>query len=128
MYVEQRQYTFHPGKMPLWMDAYQNLGGPASARHMGPLLGFFQVEVGTINRVVFLRGWDDIDAREAGLAAREADPDWQAFRKRSAEAGALAQQEVKFLKTVPFSPITQAKGFQFKREIGGTGMFVDHRT
>ncbi|MFM7420663.1 MAG: NIPSNAP family protein, partial [Alphaproteobacteria bacterium] len=58
MYVEQRQYTFHSGKMPLWMDAYQNLGGPASARHMGPLLGFFQVEVGTINRVVFFRGWD----------------------------------------------------------------------
>ena len=128
MYVEQRQYTFHPGKMPLWMDAYQSLGGPASARHMGPSLGFFQVEVGTINRVVFFRGWDDIDTRETSLAAREADPDWQAFRKRSAEAGALAQQEVKFLKTVPFSPITQAKGFQFKREIGGTGMFVDHRT
>jgi len=129
MYIEHRQYTFHPGKLPVWMEAYRELGGPASARTMGaPSLGFFTAEVGTINRVVFMRGWDDIDAREAGLAAREADPDWQEFRKRSGAAGALASQEVKFLKPTAFSPITSAKGFSFKREIGGTGMVVDHRT
>ena len=97
MYIEHRQYTFHPGKLPVWMEAYRELGGPASASTMGaPSLGFFTAEVGTINRVVFMRGWDDIDAREAGLAAREADPDWQEFRKRSGAAGALASQEVNF--------------------------------
>jgi hypothetical protein len=105
MYVEQRMYTAHPGKLPAWLKAYEEIGGPCSAKHVGPLLGMFTVEVGQINRVLFLRGFDDIDDRERGLAAREADPEWARFRGESAKTGALMMQENKLLKTVPFSPI-----------------------
>ena len=130
MYLEQRTYTFHPGKMNPWLAAYESDGGPASARHVGPLIGMFTVEVGTINRVVFLRGFDDIDTREAGIAAREADPQWNEFRKKAAAGGAspLMTQETKFLKTTPFSPMHIASTYKFERKIGGTGMYVDHRT
>jgi hypothetical protein len=127
MYVEQRMYTTHPGKLPAWLKAYEEIGGPCSARHVGPLVGMFTVEVGQINRVLFLRGFDDIDDRERGLAAREADPEWARFRGESAKTGALMMQENKLLKTVPFSPI-QKVGQTFERKIEGKGMFVDHRT
>ncbi|MBR0678925.1 NIPSNAP family protein [Roseomonas eburnea] len=127
MYIEHRQYTFHPGKQPQWLDAFANHGFPSSVRTLGaPSLGTFTAEVGPINRFVFMRGWDDIDTRDAGLAAREADPQWAEFKKHS--AGCLMSQEVKFLKPTGFSPITSAKDFVFKREIGGSGMIVDHRT
>ena len=127
MYIEQRMYTANPGKLPAWLKAYEEIGGPCSARHVGPLIGMFTVEVGQINRVLFLRGFDDIDDRERGLAAREADPEWARFRGESAKSGALMLQENKLLKTVPFSPIQQA-GQKFERKIEGQGMFVDHRT
>ncbi|MBV1798397.1 NIPSNAP family protein [Siccirubricoccus sp. G192] len=127
MFVEQRMYTAHPGKIAAWLKLYEEIGGPCSARHVGPLLGFFTTEFGPLNRAVFLRGFDDIDDRERGLAAREADPEWARFRGESAKTGALAQQENKLLKTVGFSPIQKA-GQGFTRKIGGTGMVVDHRT
>lgn len=130
MYLEQRMYTFHPGKLAQWLAAYESDGKPASARHLGPLLGMFTTEVGPLNRVVFFRGFDDIDARERGIAAREADPQWTEFRKKAGAGGAspLMMQENKFLKTVPFSPLHKAEGYKFERTIGGSGMFVDHRT
>lgn len=127
MFVEQRMYTAHPGKLATWLKLYEEIGCPASTRHVGPNIGFFTTEFGMLNRIVFLRGFDDIDDRERRLAAREADPDWARFRAESAKSGALAQQENKLLKTVPFSPI-QKEGQPFTRKIGGTGMVVDHRT
>lgn len=129
MFIEQRMYTAHPGKLPAWLHLYEEVGGPCSARHLGPPIGFFTVEFGTINRVLFVRGFDDIDDRERQIAAREADPEWGRFRTEMAKFGALAQQEAKLLKTVPFSPIQKA-GQPFERTIGGApgSMVVDHRT
>src|SRR4028118_2079214 len=127
MFIEQRMYTAHPGRLPAWLRLYEEVGGPCSARHLGPPIGFFTVEFGTINRVLFVRGFDDADDRERQLAAREADPEWGRFRAETAKFGALAQQESKLLKTVPFSPIQKA-GQPFERTIGGTDMVVDHRT
>jgi hypothetical protein len=127
MFIEQRMYTAHPGKLPAWLKLYEEVGGPCSARHLGPPIGFFTVEFGTINRVLFVRGFDDIDDRERQIAAREADPEWVRFRTETAKIGALAMQEAKLLKTVPMSPI-QKTGQRFERTIAGTGMVVDHRT
>jgi len=127
MFLEQRIYTAHPGKLPLWLKAYSEIGGPASSRTLTPLIGMFTVEFGQINRVLFVRGFDDIDAREPGLARRDADPDWQRFIAETRPLNALAAQEAKLLKTVPFSPL-QKVGQPFERKLPGTGMFVDHRT
>ncbi|GGG34302.1 hypothetical protein GCM10010964_22790 [Caldovatus sediminis] len=127
MFVEQRIYTAHPGKLPAWLQLYEAEAAPVSARHMGPLLGFFTTEFGPLNKAVFFRAYDDIDDRARGMAAREADPAWTAFRQKSAALGALREQEAKLLKTTAFSPIRKA-GQPFERRIGGTTMIVDHRT
>ena len=127
MYVEQRLYTAHPGRLAAWLKLYEEVGNPVSTRHMGPLLGFFSVEVGPLNSVLFLRGFDDPDDRERGLAAREADPEWQHFRSESAKLGALAAQQNKLLKTTAFCPIQTARQ-PFQRSLPGTGMVIDHRT
>lgn len=127
MFLEQRIYTAHPGKLPGWLKAYAEIGGPASSRTLTPLIGMFTVEFGQINRVLFVRGFDDIDDREAGMVRREADPDWQRFIAETRPMGALMAQEAKLLKTVPFSPL-QKVGQPFERKLPGEGMFVDHRT
>src|SRR3954469_19169546 len=118
MFLEQRMYTAHPGKLPGWLKAYAEIGGPASSRTLTPQIGMFTVEFGQINRVLFLRGFDDIDQRERGLAARDADPEGQRFLVESRNTGALMAQEAKLLKTVDFSPI-QKVGQPFERKIEG---------
>lgn len=128
MFIEQRIYTFHPGKLPAWLALYEAEAGPVSAKHTGPLLGFFQTEIGPLNKVVFLRGYDDIDDRAKGLASRDQDPGWASFRAKSGQLGALQAQENKLLVTVPFSPLQKAAGYSFERKLPGTGMVVDHRT
>jgi hypothetical protein len=35
MYIEHRQYTFHPGKQPLWVGAFDKFGFPSSPAHAG---------------------------------------------------------------------------------------------
>ncbi|MCO6417029.1 NIPSNAP family protein [Siccirubricoccus sp. KC 17139] len=127
MFLEQRIYTAHAGKLPLWLKAYGEIGGAASGRTLTPLIGMFTVEFGQINRVLFVRGFDDIDTREENMPKRDADPDWQRFLATTRETGALFAQEAKLLKTLPFSPL-QKVGQPFERKIEGTGMFVDHRT
>jgi hypothetical protein len=49
------------------------------------------------------------------------------FRTETAKSGALAAQETKLLKTVPFSPVQKA-GQPLERKVGAAGMVVDHRT
>lgn len=127
MFIEQRIYTAHPGKLPAWLKLYSEIGGPASSRTLTPLMGMFTVEFGQINRVLFLRGFDDIDERERGMVRRDADPEWQRFLGETRPINALMAQEAKLLKTVPFSPI-QKVGQPFERKLEGDAMFVDHRT
>src|SRR4028119_2316121 len=104
MFIEQRMYTAYPGRLPAWLRLYEEVGGPCSARHLGPPIGFFTVEFGTINRVLFVRGFDDADDRERQLAAREADPEWGRFRTETAKVGALGQAEPKPLTHGPVPP------------------------
>ena len=127
MFLEQRIYTMHPNRLPAWLACYRDIGGPASSRTLTPLIGMFTVEFGPLNRVLFVRGYDDIDERERGMVRCDADADWQRFLKESRETGSLAAQEAKLLKTVPFSPL-QKVGQPFERKIEGEQMWVDHRT
>ena len=127
MYIDQRIYTMQPGKMAAWLKNYEEYGEPCLARHSGPLLGLFTVDVGPLNRVVFLRAYDDIDIRERALAALGTDPDWATFRDAAIKIDALIAQENKFLKPMPFSPI-QSAAYRFERRPPASGLYVEHHT
>lgn len=128
MLIEQRTYDFHPGRMEPWLEVYGRLGQPASDRHMGPSLGTFTTVIGPVNRVVLLRGYDDIDRREAGQAGRAGDPQWREFLDETRGLGALKHQESKFLRPTPFSPVRTEADLPLRRTLPGDTMIIDHRT
>ena len=105
MIVDHRTYTCHPTKLPKWVQLYETYGLPVQKKHLGQLLGFFTTEVGPLNQVVFMWGYEDMGDRERRRAAMAKDPDWQEFLRRSEELGALQHQENKIVIPVPFSPI-----------------------
>ena len=105
MIIDHRTYDFHPGKMKAWIDVYEEYALPLQNKYLGNFIGFFTTEVGPINQVTFMWGFQDAGDRERRRAEMEADPGWAEFARRSSELGALKQQTDKLIRPVSFSPI-----------------------
>jgi hypothetical protein len=105
MIIDLRTYTMVPGRLKAFLGLYEREGLPVQRRHQGKLLGYFVTEIGTNNQVVHLWGYDDLADRERRRAALDADPEWVAYRAKSAAAGNVQLQENKILSSVSFSPI-----------------------
>ncbi len=105
MIIDHRTYDFHPGKMKAWIQIYKEHGLPVQEKHLGTLIGFFTTEVGPINQIVFMWAYENMGDREQRRAIMDQDPDWAAFREKTAPLGALKQQTNKILAPTDFSPI-----------------------
>ncbi len=105
MYVDHRTYTFKPLKMAKWLALYEEYGLPVQTKYLGNLIGFFQTEVGTLNQVVHLWGFDDLGERQRRRAEMAKDPGWHEFMRRNEELDAFQHQENKIIVPVRFSPI-----------------------
>ena len=82
---------------------YEEAGLPVQLRYLGNLIGFFQSEIGTLNQVVHLWGFEDLNERQRRRAEMARDPVWLEFLRRNEELGALMHQESKILTPVRFS-------------------------
>ena len=105
MIVDHRAYDFHPGKIRDWIAVYKEFGLPVQQKHLGNLIGFFTTEVGPINQIVFMWGYESMGDREQRRAAMAQDPDWAAFIAKGDALGALKQQNNKLIAPTDFSPI-----------------------
>jgi len=105
MIVDLRTYTMVPGRLGAWMELYQSDALPIHTRHLGKSVGVFTTEVGTLNQVVFIWAFTDQADRERRRNALERDPDWIAYRKKSAQAGNVQHQENKIIRSTSFSPL-----------------------
>jgi hypothetical protein len=105
MIYDLRTYTMVPGRLRAFLTLYEADGLPVQLRHQPNLIGYFVTEIGTQNQVVHLWGYENMADREQRRGALEADPEWVAYRQKSALAGNVQHQENKILKSAPFSPI-----------------------
>lgn len=105
MYIDHRTYTLVPLKLGKWLDLYEEYALPVQKKYLGNLIGFFQTEIGTLNQVVHLWGFDDLNERQRRRAEMAKDPAWSDFLRRNEELGALVRQENKIVVPVRFSPI-----------------------
>lgn len=103
MIVDERSYTLVPGKLKEWAALYEKEGLPVQSRILGNLIGFFVTEVGTLNTIVHLWGYENFAERERRRAQMNADPDWQAYLAKAAPY--LQRMENRILTPLPFSPI-----------------------
>ena len=105
MIVDIRTYTTLPGRLNACLALYESEGYPVQLKHLGEPLGYFMSEVGTQNQVVHIWKYESMADREKKRGAMQADPAWQAYLKKSAEAGHMQHQENKVMKSTSFSPI-----------------------
>jgi hypothetical protein len=105
MLIDHRTYTVRPGTMPQQLKLYEEYGLAAQKRHLGEPLAYLIAESGELNTYVHIWVYKDAADREARRAAMQADPDWQVFMRKNAEAGNLIKQVNKLMTPAAFAPI-----------------------
>lgn len=103
MIVEQRTYTLLPGKVPEYLANYEALALPVQPPILGNLIGFFQTEIGGLNRVVHLWGYDSMAERDRRRAELAKHPDWPVYLERNNPL--VLTQENQIMAPARFSPL-----------------------
>ncbi len=103
MIVEERDYRMKPGKLGLFVSTYEKHGLPLQVKYLGKFLGYFTTEIGELNHVVALWGYEGLDDRARRRAAMLADPQWQEYLGMVADY--LDVQNTRILTPSSFSPI-----------------------
>jgi hypothetical protein len=103
MVYEERIYTIQPGKMAEYLRNYEELGLPVQRETLGTLIGFFRTEVGGLNKVVHIWGYDSLDDRLERRDTLARHPDWPAYLK--ANLPLIVEQENRVLIPASFSPL-----------------------
>lgn len=102
MLFDVRTYTCRPGTIKKHLELYQSTGMAPQTRHLGAPLFYGMGETGDPNQYVHIWVYESAADREKKRAAMQADPDWQAYLAKSAEAGWLISQQNKLLVNAPF--------------------------
>ena len=107
MIFDHRTYTCKPGTLPAHLALYEKHGKAPQEKHLGKPVLYGITETGPINTYVHVWAYEDAADRATRRAAMQADPDWQAFLKMSAEAGYLIAQENKILTAAPWFDLSR---------------------
>jgi hypothetical protein len=102
MIFDHRTYTVKPGKMKEQLELYEKHGLQVQIRHLGAPVLYGVAETGPLNTYVHVWAYESAADREQKRAAMQADPEWQAYLAKSAEAGYLTGQENRILTAAPF--------------------------
>lgn len=103
MIVEERTYTLKPGTVHQYYADYESGGLGIQKRILGNLIGYFHTEIGQLNKVVHLWGYESLAEREKRRAALFADAEWLAYLQQSPDI--VVEMESRILVPAPFSPI-----------------------
>lgn len=103
MFIEERDYRIKTGCLYKFVSIYETDGLPLQKKYLGKFLGYFTTDIGELNHVVALWGYDSLDERDRARSAMLADPQWQAFL--DSVTGLIDVQHSRILKPVGFSPI-----------------------
>ena len=103
MIYEERIYTILPGRMAEYMKNYEELGLPVQREVLGTLVGFFYTEIGALNKVVHIWGYDNLDDRLEKREALANHPDWPRYLESNVKL--IVEQENRVLIPASFSPL-----------------------
>jgi hypothetical protein len=103
MIVEQRDYTIVTGRLAEFVKRTTETGIKIQAPILGNLLGWFTSEIGELNHVVHMWGYDDYAERERRRTALYRDAAWIAYLPSVMPL--IAEMRTRILIPSSFSPI-----------------------
>ena len=100
MFVEQRLYTFAPGKSAEFNRLYEAQGRAAQERHLGLPVGYYYSEIGPLNQVTTLWAYESLNDRVERRERLFKDPEWISFLEKARPL--LVTQETRILTPATF--------------------------
>ena len=103
MIVEERIYTLEVGKAPEYLRLYEQEGLAIQEPILGNLIGYFSSEIGDLNLIVHMWGYESYEERARRRAELVANEGWKAYVEKVRPF--ILRQENRILIPAPFSPI-----------------------
>ena len=75
MFLELRTYNLRVGKAPVYLDFFRTFGVGLVTRHL-PMMGYWLVESGRLNRIEHLWAYESFEERDACRASLVKDSAW----------------------------------------------------
>lgn len=100
---EERDYRIKAGRLGEFVRLYGEFGLPLQKKHLGRFIAYFTTEIGELNHVVALWGYETLGDRATRRTAMLADPEWQGYLDRI--QGMIDIQTTRMLNPVPYSPL-----------------------
>jgi hypothetical protein len=100
MFIEQRLYTFAPGKSAEFNRLYEEQGRAPQERHLGLPVGYYYSEIGPLNQVMTLWAYETLNERVERRERLFNDPEWIAFLQKA--RALVVTQETRILKPASF--------------------------
>ena len=107
MFIDERTYTLYNGKVSTFLKLYEEEGLEVQTRILGRLIGYFHTDIGPLNQIVHLWGYDSMDDRFRRRAELQASEAWQSYAQKMRPL--VMSIENKILIPAPFSPIGGTK-------------------
>ena len=101
--VDMRIYTIRPRGMPEYLRLFEELALPVALRHWGAPIGFYTTQIGPLNQVVHLWGFDSLEAMQRGRDVLGADPDFAKYLELT--TGLVVAQEDRIIAPVAFKAL-----------------------
>ena len=100
MFVEERIYTVHPGKLPAFLQVYEEKGFAPQREILGPPVGWYTAEIGELNQVVHLWAYASLDDRDSRRKKLYENAQFKEYL--AAIFPMLVKMENRILKPAPF--------------------------
>jgi hypothetical protein len=95
MVIDHRCYTLHIGAVTTFMELFEKEGLEPQVRILGNFMGLFKTEIGNINQIIMMFGYEDAGDRQRRREQLYLDPAFQSYLIKVRPL--LKEQEVRLL-------------------------------
>ena len=100
MFVDERIYTLHAGQVPVFLKLYEEEAMECQVQVLGKMVGYYFTDIGPLNQIVHMCGYDSLDDRFERRKLLQASPIWQSYAKKMRHL--VVNVENKLLVPAPF--------------------------
>ncbi len=101
--VDMRIYTIKPQGLPAFLQLFEEHGLPLQVKYLGKPVGWYVSEIGPLNQVIHMWGYESLADMETKRNARKADPAWKAYAAMT--EGFITAQETRIIRGVNFKSL-----------------------
>lgn len=103
MVIEYRGYTLVPGTVDMFLECFEKEGLQVQLDILGNFLGIFRTEIGRVNEIIHLWGYENALERQIRRDKLFQDPGFKVYVAKQRKL--IVAQDIRLLTPADFSPV-----------------------